>query len=324
MTRRQWLATVALAAAAGLPLGALADEAYPARPVKVTVGFPPGSSTDVATRLVAERLGRLLGQPFVVENRPGASSSIAAKLVAGMAGDGYNLFVGTIANTINSSFPGSTTPNLSRDFVPVSMIGSVPNLLVAHPSLAVASVDELVRTLKARPGQVSYASSGNGTSPHLSGELFSSMAGVTMLHVPYRGSSPAVTDLLAGQVSLMFSPASTVLAHIRAGKLKALAATSLKRSEIAPDLPTLDELGLKGFETSVWFGLVAPAGTPAAVVARLNGAVQTVLDSAELKALFAAQGIEAVKASPDAFDRYIRSEMDKWARLIQSAGIKPE
>ena len=323
MNRRQCLAAMSLAAAVLAP-PAWAQASFPSRPVKVVVGFPPGSATDVATRAVADAMAKRLGQPVIVENRPGAASNIAAKAVATSPADGYTVFVGTIANAINAAFPNSTSADLAKDFVPVTMIGSVPNVLVAHPSLGVSSVDELIRAAKAKPGQIAFASSGNGTSPHLSGELFASMAGIKLLHVPYKGSTPAVTDLLGGQVQMMFSPASTVMQHIRAGKLKALAATSPKRLAMAPDLPTIDELGLKGFETSVWFGFVVPPGTPRDAVSKLESATHGALDSPEVQELFRAQGIEVVKSSPEGFSRYIGDETAKWAKVIRSSNIKPE
>lgn len=323
MNRRECLATLSMAASA-VATGAWAQATYPSRPVKLVVGFPAGSATDIAARAVGDALGRRLGQAFIVDNRPGAASSVAAKTVSATAPDGYTVFVGTVANTINAGFPNSTSPDLAKDFVPVTMIGNVPNLLVVNPSLGVGSVNELIQAAKARPGQIAYASSGNGTSPHLSGELFCSMAGVSMLHVPYRGSTPAVTDLLGGQVQVMFSPASSVLAHIRSGRLKALASTGAKRAAIAPELPTIDELGLKGFETSVWFGLLLPPGAAPELVTRLHGATQAVLDLPEVQEPFRAQGIEIVKSGPEQFTRHIRSETAKWAKVIQAAGIKPE
>ena len=323
MNRRECLATLSMAASA-VATGAWAQATYPSRPVKIVVGFPAGSATDIAARAVGDALGRRLGQAFIVDNRPGAASSVAAKTVSATAPDGYTVFVGTVANTINAAFPNSTSPDLAKDFVPVTMIGNVPNLLVVNPSLGVGSVNELIQAAKARPGQIAYASSGNGTSPHLSGELFCSMAGVSMLHVPYRGSTPAVTDLLGGQVQVMFSPASSVLAHIRSGRLKALASTGAKRAAIAPELPTIDELGLKGFETSVWFGLLLPPGAAPELVTRLHGATQAVLDLPEVQEPFRAQGIEIVKSGPEQFTRHIRSETAKWAKVIQAAGIKPE
>jgi tripartite-type tricarboxylate transporter receptor subunit TctC len=322
MKRREWLAV--LCCAASVTGTVWAEGTYPSRPVKVVVGFPPGSATDVATRAVSEALARSLGQPFVVDNRPGAASNIAAKAVATSPADGYTLFVATVANTINAAFPNASSPDLAKDFVPITLIGSVPNLLVVHPSLGVSTVEELIAAAKTKPGQIAYASSGTGTSPHLSGELFSSMAGVKLLHVPYKGSTQAVTDLLGGQVQMMFSPASTVLQHIRAGKLKALASTGAKRAAIANDLPTVDELGLKGFETSVWVGFAAPSGTPPDVVSKLDSATQAALDSPAVLEQFRAQGIEVIKSGPDDFTRHIRSETSKWAEVIQTAGIKPE
>lgn len=323
MKRRQLIGTLGLAAIACVPAVVWA-QSYPARPVKVVIGFPPGSATDVAARAVAEAMGRKMGQPFVADNKPGAASNIAAKTVATSPADGYTVFVATSANAINSAFPNSNAADMAREFAPITMIGSVPNVLVAHPSLGANTYADVLRLAKAKPGAITYASSGIGTSPHLSAELFSSMAGVKMVHVPYRGSTPAVTDLLAGQVNLMFSPASSVLQHIRAGKLKALAVTSSKRTAVAPELPTLDELGLKGFETAVWFGLMVPAGTPADVVAKLRTAAHAALDAPEVQVLFQAQGIDASKSSPEDFARYMRSETAKWAKVIQSAGIKPE
>jgi tripartite-type tricarboxylate transporter receptor subunit TctC len=323
MNRRELIGSLAVAVGA-LPALAKAQAPYPAGPVKVLIGFPPGTAADLATRVVADGMGGRLGHPFVVENRAGAGSNIAAKALASSPPDGYTIFAATIANTINAAFPNSTAVDPIRDFMPVTMIGSVPNVLVAHPSLDVSTVADLVKLAKARPGALSFGSSGVGTSPHLSGELFSMMTGVKMVHVPYRGSTPAVTDLLAGQVQLMFSPASSVLQHVRAGKLKALAVTSLKRTAIAPDLPTLDESGLKGFDTSVWVGLVVPIRTPSEVVSKLNAAAHAALDSPEVERVYKAQGIDVVKTSPDEFGQYLRNEAARWAKVIVATGMKAE
>ncbi|MCM5571769.1 tripartite tricarboxylate transporter substrate binding protein [Burkholderiaceae bacterium FT117] len=309
---------------AGLQCAASAQGSYPERPVRIVVGFPAGASTDVAARAVAQKMSDIAGQQFVVENRPGASSNIATEQVARAPADGYTLLVGTIANTINPSFQASLPFDFTKDFAPVGMIGSVPNFLVVHPSMKASSMAELIAEAKSRPGQITYASSGNGTAPHLSGELFASMAGIKLVHVPYRGSSPAVTDLLAGQVQAMFSPASTVLPHIRSGKLRALATTGASRSAAAPDLATVSELGLAGFETSVWFGLVAPANTPADVVRRLSELLGAALDDPQIRQQFAAQAIDTVKAGPGDFSRYIASETRKWAQVVKDAGIKPQ
>lgn len=321
MDRRQCLAAGLFVAAIIVPLGVSAQDKYPTRPIKVVVGFPPGTATDVATRVVAEALAQRLGQSVITENRPGASSSIAAKAVAASTPDGYTVFVGTVANTINAAFPNASVPDLAKDFAPVAMIGNVPNVLVVNPSLGVSSVQELITAAKAKPGEISFASSGHGTSPHLSGELFAARAGIKMVHVPYRGSAQAVTDVLGGQVQVMFSPASSVLPHIRSGALKGLATTSAKRTELAPDLSTLQELGFKDFESSVWFGFLLPAGTPSDVIATLRAVMDVVLNSPSVQAQLRMQGIDVVKLAPDEFARYIRSETNKWAELIRVAGI---
>ena len=323
MKRRNFFALL-LAAAAAIPGTGFAQAPYPANPVKVLVGFPPGTAADLAARAVTEAMARRLGQPFVVENRPGAASNIAAKAAATASADGYTLFVSTIANTINAAFPGSTFVDPLKEFQPLTLIGDVPNVLVVHPSVQANSVPDLIRLAKAAPGQLAYASSGVGTSPHLSGELFASETGLKLTHVPYRGSTPAVTDLLGGQVQFMFAPASSVLPHVRAGKLKALAVTSAKRTGIAPDLPTMEEAGLKGFETSVWIGLVAPPKTPADVMAKLRSAAHAAIDSPEVQAVYRTSGIEPVKTSQAEFTRHMRSEAARWGKLIQAAGIKPE
>jgi tripartite-type tricarboxylate transporter receptor subunit TctC len=318
MKRRPLLA-LPLLLAAGLTH---AQAAFPASPLKVLVGFPPGTAADIATRAVAEQMARQLGQPVVVENRAGAGSNIAAKAVATAPPDGYTLFAVTIANTINAAFPGSTAVDPLKELVPVTLIGNVPNVLVVNPALNLNTLPELVQA--ARSKDLSYGSSGIGTAPHLSGELFSMMTGAKLVHVPYKGSTPAVTDLLGGQVQLMFAPASSVLQHVRAGKLKALAVTSARRTSIAPDLPTLDELGLKGFETSVWTGLMVPVGTPAAVVARLRTAALAGLDSPEVHAIYRAQGMDVLKTNADEFTAHLKSEQARWTKVIQTAGIKAE
>src|SRR6476620_9073500 len=249
---------------------ASAQTSYPVKPVRIIIGFPPASAADIVGRVVAAKMSDGLGQQLVIENRPGASSNIATEAVVRAPADGYTLFMGTIANTINASLYSKLPFDFARDLAPIAAVASVPNLLVVHPSLPVRSVQDLINVAKAKPGEILYGSSGNGTGPHLSGELFNLMAHVKLVHIPYKGSPQAMTDLLGGRVMAMFSPASTALPHIKAGTLRALAASSARRTSVAPDLPTVAEAGLPGFETSVWFGLLAPAATPRDIIERLN------------------------------------------------------
>jgi tripartite-type tricarboxylate transporter receptor subunit TctC len=316
---------VGLAIACGLALStglASAEEAYPIRPVRLIVGFAAGSTADVGARILSRKLGEIMGQSVVVENRPGAGSMISTEYVAHAPKDGYTLLLGTIAATINTTLSPRQTVDFSKDLAPIVLVGSIPNILVVHPSLGVNSVEELIVLAKAKPDQISYASAGIGSSPHLSGELFKQMAGVQMTHVPYPGSAQAVTDLLAGRVQVMFSPASTVLAFIKQGTLKALASTESKRTSIARDLPTMSEAGLTGFETSVWFGILAPAGTPQGVVTKVSKAVNEALKDESVLRLLHAQGMDALGGTPDEFSRYIASETAKWAHVIKTANIK--
>ena len=310
---------VAICAAAGV-----AAQPYPSKPVRVIVGFPPGSGADITARVIGASAGAALGQQMVVENRPGASSNIAAELVAKAPADGYTLFIGTVANTINATLYGKLPFDFARDFAPVALATAAPNLLVVHPSVPARSVKDLVALAKARPAQLNFASSGSGTAPHMSGELFKAMAGVDMVHVPYKGSPPAVIDLLAGEVALMFSPSSTVLPHVKTGRLRALAVTTAVRIASLPELPTVAEAGLKGYDTVTWFGYVAPARSSQPVVARLNGEITKALALPEIRATFAAQGIETLGGTPDQFAAYIRTEIDKWAKVIRLSGAKAD
>jgi tripartite-type tricarboxylate transporter receptor subunit TctC len=311
-----------LAAALAAPIFGWAQGAYPNRPVKIVVGFPPGSAADVVARIVAARMGEGLGQPLIVENRPGAGSNIAAEGVVRAPADGYTLLFGTIANTINTSLSKNLTFDFVRDLAPVAPLASVPNLLVVHPSLDARNVQQLIVAAKAKPGGILYGSSGNGTGPHLSGELFNLMTGVKLVHVPYKGSPQAMTDLLAGRVQLMFAPASTALPHIKAGTLRALASSGAQRAGAAPDLPTIAESGLPGFDTSLWFGLLAPVATPREIVDRLNREVARVLAEPAVRSQFAAQGIDVMSGTPEQFAAHIREETAKWARVVQASGAK--
>jgi tripartite-type tricarboxylate transporter receptor subunit TctC len=320
---RRAIGLLAVAALMGLaPDAAQAQSAYPNRPVKVMVGFPPGTAADISARLLDQRLSQIFGQQFVVENRPGASSTIAVEMVVRAPKDGYTLLMGSVANTINPMMLKNLSYSFEKDLQPVALVTSAPNILVVHPSLPVHSVQDLIAYAKARPGEIFFASSGNGTSPHLTGELFNQMAGVKLAHIPYKGSSEAVADVLSGRVPVTFSPASTVLPHIKSGALRALASSGPRRATAAPDLPTIAESGLPGFETVLWFGMLAPPGTPRDVVDRLSAAVRQVLDSADMKAQLATQGMDPFYKGPDEFQAYIHQETVKWAKVVEASGAK--
>jgi tripartite-type tricarboxylate transporter receptor subunit TctC len=315
-------AGLAAALAAWLCASAIADNAYSAKPVRIVVGFGPGASADIAARVLAQKMGQMLGQQFFIENRAGGGSNIASEYVVRAQKDGYTLLFGTVANTINATLSKNLTFDFGKDLAPIALTATLPNILVVHSSLGVDSVADLIKLAKAKPQQIFFGSSGVGTSPHLSGELFNEMAGVKLVHVPYPGSAQAVTDLLAGRVQVMFSPASTVLPHVSAGKLKALASTQLTRTSVAPNLPTMTEAGLDGFDTSVWFGLLTPAGTPPDIVAKLNRTANDALKSDDVISLLRAQGMDPLGGTPDRFGHYIASETDKWAHVIAAAGLE--
>lgn len=295
---------------------------YPTKPVRVVVGFPAGSGADITARLIASKLGEPLGQQLIVDNRPGAGSNIAAELAAKAPPDGYTLFLGTVANTINATLYSKLAFDFQRDFAPIVLATAAPNVLVVHPSVPAKSVSDLIALAKTRPGQLNFASSGTGTAPHLSGELFKTMGGVNIVHVPYKGSPQAVSDVISGEVALMFSPASTVLPHVKSGRLRALAVTTVSRLPSLPELPTVAESGLKGYETITWFGFVAPARTQQAVLTRLNAEIVKVLALPEVRQQFAAQGIEVLGGTPAQFAAYIQQEIAKWARVIKLSGAR--
>jgi tripartite-type tricarboxylate transporter receptor subunit TctC len=312
----------ALSCVLGLAASSVRADDYPSRPVHVVVGFSAGSGADVTARVVGQRMAQILGQQFVVENKIGAGSSLAAEFVARAPKDGYTLLLATIANPINAVVSTNLSFDLVKDFAPIVRLVTTPNILVVHPSVGVKSVKELIELAKAKPDQLSFASSGVATGTHLAGELFKVMTGVKMVHVPYAGSPQAVTDLLAGRVQVFFSPASTVLQHVREGKLVALASTEAKRAAVAPDLPTREEAGLPGFEAGLWFGLMAPAGTSPEIIAKLARAANEALQSDEVAKALTSQGIDPVGGSPEQFTRYIEREMKRWATVAQAAGLK--
>jgi tripartite-type tricarboxylate transporter receptor subunit TctC len=308
-----------LALAAGLSPAWAQD--YPSRPVHIVIGFGPGSAADLTARMLGVRMGQTLGQQFVVENRAGAGSSLAAEFVARAPKDGYTLFMATVANTINPAL-SQLSFDFGKDLAPVALIANVPHMLVVHPSLGVNNVQELIALAKSKPEQIPYASSGVGTLAHLSGELLNSLAGIKLVHVPYPGSAQGVTDVLAGRVNVMFSPASTVWPHVLDGKLKALATTQPKRAAMAPNLPTMAESGLQGYDAGIWIGLLAPAGTPRDIIDKLARAANAALESSEVLTPLRAQGIDPLGGSPDAFASYIASEMKKWQTVVGVAGMK--
>ena len=318
MRKASLLAVCALACAA-LPAH---GEDYPARPVRVVVGFPAGSAADITARVVGQRMGQILGQQLVIEDKTGAGSSLAAEVVARAPRDGYTLLLATIANSINAVVKTNLAFDFAKDFAPIVRLSTTPNILVVHPSLGVKSVKELIDLAKAKPDQLSFASSGVASGTHLAAELFKMLTGTKMVHVPYAGSPPAVTDLLAGRVQVFFSPISTVIEHVRAGKLVALASTEAKRSAIAPELPTMAEAGLLEFETGLWFGLLAPAGTPKGIIDKLAGAANEALRSDEVIKPLAQQGIDVVGGSPEDFARYLDGEMKRWTTVAEAVGLK--
>jgi tripartite-type tricarboxylate transporter receptor subunit TctC len=322
--RRRTLAlglTLSLALAAPLTLSAAHAEDYPARPVRIVIGFIPGSAADITARVLGQRMGQTFGQQFVIENKPGAGSSLAAEVVARAPNDGYTLFLGSSANITNAAINPALPFDMAKDFAPIALATTIPVILVVHPALGVNSVQELIALAKAKPGEVLYASTGVGTAPHLSGELFAMRSGVKLVHVPYQGSPQAVTDLLAGRTNMMFSPASAVVAQVATGKLKALAAAA-KRPSIAPDLPTMAEAGMPDFDTSIWFGLMAPAGTPRAAIDKLARAVSEALASNEVLASLHPEGFDALSGGPDEFAATIRREIKRWGEVAQAAGLK--
>lgn len=297
---------------------------YPARPVRVVVGAVSGGGVDITGRVLAAKLSEQLGQQFFVENRPGAGGNVGSEFVAKAPPDGHTVLMGTIAVlAINPSLYKDLAIDPVRDFAPVSRAADSTNILVVHPALPVKNVGDLITLARARPGDLVYGSSGVGTAGHLSGELFGSMAGVKLVHVPYKGGPPSMIDLIAGRLQLVFATAVVAVPQMQAGKIKALAVTIAKRSAFAPTLPTMAEAGLPGFEANNWYGLVAPAKTPPELVARLNREVVLALNSADVKESLFKQGIEAAPGTPEEFGAYMKSEIAKWRRVVQVSGATP-
>lgn len=310
MKRALWLLCAALA----WPAAALAQP-FPAKPVRIVVPFPPGGGADALARIMQPHLAKIWGQAAIVENKPGAAGQIGAELVAGSPADGYTLMMSSTASL--------TEKNVDR-FAPVTLVSASPYVVVANPKVPAQDIRELIEHARRNPGKLSFGSSGTGAASHLSAELFKSLAGIDLLHVPYKGTGQAVTDLLAGQIDLMFAPAQTVMPHVQAGRLKAYAVTSARRSSTLPELPTVAEAGLPGYEAVGWFGLLAPAATPKAVVDKLSEDANRVLREPEVVQRMAALGAEPAGNTPAQFADYIRADQAKWSRLMRERGIKTE
>ena len=295
---------------------------YPARPVRIIVGYPPGSGPDIEARLIGQWLSEQLGQPFVVENRPGAASNIATEAVVHAPADGYTLLLVASANASNASLYDNLGFNFIRDIAPVASIMRAPFVMQVSPSLPVKTVPELIAYARANPGKINMASSGNGTLPHICGELFKMMTGINMTHVPYRGGAPAMVDLMSGHVQVGFSVITETIEHVKAGKLRALAVTTATRSDVLPDIPTMAEF-VPGYEASAWVGIGAPRNTSIELIARLNADINAGLEDPKLKARFAELGATVIVGSPADFGRFIAGETEKWAKVVKFAGIKP-
>jgi tripartite-type tricarboxylate transporter receptor subunit TctC len=322
LPRRKFLRLAAGAAALPAVSHFAWAQTYPTRPVRLVVGFPPGGGTDITARLIGQWLSERLGQQLVIENRPGAGSNIATEGVVRAAADGYTLLLVSAAHAINATLYDRLNYNFLRDIAPVAGVIRVPNLMEVNPSLPPKSVPEFIAYAKANPGKVNYASGGNGTAQHLAGELFKIMTGVDMVHVPYRGDAPALTDLIGGQVQVMFGNMPSSIEHIRAGKLRPLAVTTAARSEALPDLPPVGDF-VPGYEASTWQGLGAPGKTPAEIVDKLNKEINAALSDPKIKARLADLGGTVLSGSPADFGRLIADETEKWGKVIRAANIKP-
>jgi tripartite-type tricarboxylate transporter receptor subunit TctC len=298
-------------------------QAYPAKPIRWISPWPAGGANDIFSRAIGQKIGESLGQQVLVDNRPGAAGTIGSDIAAKAPADGYTLVMGSspthaIAPALYPALPYDPL----RDFSAVTLVDSVPNVLVLHPSVPAKTVKEFIAVAKARPGKLNFASTGNGTSQHLSAELFKFMAGLDMVHIPYKGTAPALTELVAGQVDLAFENMPALIPHIQAGRLRALAVTTTKRSAVMPELPTIAEAALPGYDASVWFGVFAPAGTPRPVVDRLHGEILKALQTQDLKSRMVAMGTDVSGMGPDDFSAYVRKEIPKWANLVKAAGVK--
>lgn len=323
MRLKTLLGTIVLALAAAGPQTAPA-QSYPAKAVRIVVPFPPGAGADIVTRLIAAKLGSAFGQQFVVDNRAGAAGHIGAEVAAHAAPDGYTLLSTPASIVISRSLYPKLNYDIEKDLDPVALIASAPFVLVVHPSLPVRNVRELIALARAKPGELYFASTGNGGTPHLATEIFKMQAKIDIVHVPYKGTPPAVTDLLSGQVQLMFANTLSVLPHVRSGRLRALAISSSKRSAAAPELPTVAESGMPGFDVSTWFGMLAPRGTPKEIIDRLDGEVRKIVQMADVRARLISQGADPIGSTPEEFRAYLKSELVKWEKAVKAVGVRIE
>ena len=317
-------ASTALLCCAALSVSALAQN-YPGKPVRIIIAQAPGSATDVISRVVGNRLGEALGQSIVIDARPGAGGVLGTDIAAHSPADGYTLFMGN--NSTHGSNPAlySKLPyDAIRDFVPIIYVAATPYVLSVHPSMPVKTLKELIAFAKSKPGEINYASAGNGSTHHFSGELLKALAGINIVHVPYKGSTPALGALVAGEVSMMFSNVADTKPLFQGGRIRSIAVTSQKRANALPDVPTIAEAGLKDFDVTSWFGLLAPAGTPAAIITRVNAETVKVLLRADVKAALNAQGLEVISSTPEQFGNHIKTEIARMTKIAQSAGIKAD
>ena len=315
---------LAMSTALAWSSAARAQQAYPAKPIRLILPFPPGGSTDIVARLIGQKLTESWGQPVLIENRPGAGGNIAAETAARAAPDGYTLFQVNVANAIGATLYPKLSYDLITSFAPVIQLATTPYVLLAHPTVPAKNTAELLALAKARPGQLNYASAGGGSATHLSGELLKSMAGVNIVHVPYKGTGPAVTALLSGEVDLYFATVPAALPLVEAKKLRALGVTSARRSPLMRDVPAIAEAGLKGYETSTWHGILAPAATPADIVVKLNAEIARTLAQPAVKERLVGQGLDPVGGTPEQFGAYLKTEISKWAVVVKASGARPE
>lgn len=323
-TRRAVLSTLACAALAASTFTAYAADAWPSKPITIVVPFAAGGTTDILARIVGQKLSASLGQPVIIDNKAGAGGTLGANVAAHAAADGNTFFMATIAHAIAPGLYKSLPYDFTRDLTPVGLVGTVPNVLIVNNSVPAKNVKELIAYIKANPGKVNFGSAGPGSTEHLAGELFRSMTGTQITHVPYKGGAPMMADLLGGQIQMALETSPSAAPHVRAGKVRALAVTSAKPSPAYPGVPTLSEAGVPGYEMVTWFALMAPHGTPAPIVERMHKELQAALQAKDVEAKFADQGVTAGDMTPQQVDSFVRSETTKWARIVKESGAKVE